>query len=92
VLHLLGRLSLKVSVVRESLFSTVILRTRGGVFRCERPHFLVQKTSNFSKFMMCSHEQGARECEHFVDKGESGVNFSKFCADVFYGRPLTIQS
>jgi len=27
-------------------------------FRCGRPHFLVQKTSNFSKFMSCPHGQG----------------------------------
>jgi len=33
-----------------------------GVFRCGRPHstsphVLMQKTSDFSKFMICSHEQ-----------------------------------
>jgi len=52
----------------------------------------VQKTSDFSKFMVCPHGQGEGEgglsqCVHFSDK-EGGVNFSRFCADVFYGRPL----
>jgi len=28
---------------------------------------------------------GLNQCEHFVDKG---VTFSRFCVDVFYGRPL----
>jgi len=28
------------------------------------------------------------QCEYFADKG--GVNFSRFCADVFYGRSLSL--
>jgi len=37
------------------LSSVDILRTRekGGVFRCERLHFLAQTTSDFSKFVVC---------------------------------------
>jgi len=51
-------------------------------------HFLEQKTSDFSKFMVCPCGQGGlSQCGHFADK--RGVNFSRFCADVFYGRPLT---
>jgi len=32
------------------------------------------------------------QCVHYIfsDKGE-GVNFSRFCADVFYGRTLTVS-
>jgi len=57
-------------------------------FRCGRPHFLVQITSDFSKYMVCLHGQGGlSQCGHFVDK-RKGVNFLRFCADVFYGRPL----
>jgi len=38
---------------RGEIFSSAnILRTK-RVFRCRRPQFFVQKTSNFSKFMMC---------------------------------------
>jgi len=38
--------------------------------------------------MVCPHGQGGlSQCGHFEDKG--GVNFSRFCADVFYGRALT---
>jgi len=33
------------------------------------------KTSDFSKVMVCAHGQG-------------GVNFSRYCADALYGRPL----
>jgi len=29
------------------------------------------------------------QCGHFSDK-RKGVNFSRFCADVFYGRFLTV--
>jgi len=61
-------------------------------FGCGRPNFLAQKTSEFSKFMVCQHGQGGRglsQCEHFSDKGE-GVNFSRFCADVLYERPLQL--
>jgi len=36
-----------------------------------------EKTSDFSIFMVRPHGQGGR-----------GVNFTRFCADVFYGRPL----
>jgi len=61
--------------------------TGGGVVQCEhfsdkraffrygRPHFLVQNTSDFSKFMVCLHEQ-------------RGINFLRFCAVVLYGFPL----
>jgi len=48
------------------------------------------KTSDFSKYIVCPHEQGGRglsQCGHFVGKEEGG-NFSRFCADVFYGRSL----
>jgi len=47
------------------------------------------KTAEFSKFKVCPHRQGGlSQCRHFVDK-EVGVNFLRFSADVFYGRPLT---
>jgi len=31
---------------------------QGEFFRCGRPQFLEQKTSDFSKFMVCPHGQG----------------------------------
>jgi len=31
------------------------------------------------------------KCGHFANKGE-GVNFSRFCADVIYGRPLSVNA
>jgi len=70
----------------RGLTSAGIFRTRDeGFFRCGHPHFFAQKTSDFSKFMVCQNGQGGKgllsQCKHFVDKGE-GVNFSRFCADV----------
>jgi len=50
------------------------------------------KSSDFSKFMVCPREQrgrGLNQCGHFANKAE-GVNYSRFCADVFYGLPLTL--
>jgi len=48
----------------------------------------VEKTSDFSKFMVCSHGHSDRVLSQ-CRKGE-GVNFSRFCADVFYGRSLIV--
>jgi len=64
-------------------------------FKCERPHFLVQKTLDFAKFMVCPQSAWKKgeeliQCGNFADKGV-GVNFSRFCADVLYGRPLTFH-
>jgi len=53
------------------------------------------KTYDLSKFMVCPHEPGGEEVEPvriFFGKGGEGVNFSRFCADVFHGRPLIQQS
>jgi len=52
------------------------------------PAFLVKKKSDFSKYMVCLQVQGEvlmSQCGYFADKG---VNFSRFCADIFYGRSL----
>jgi len=40
------------------------------ILRCERPHFLVQKTSVFSWFMVCPHRQGGGGCSS-ADKTKS---------------------
>jgi len=56
------------------------VRTRGeGFFRCGRPHFLVQKTLDFSKFMVCPHGQGE-------------VNFCDFVQTSFMDGPFTFSS
>jgi len=47
-----------------------------GFFRCRCPNFLVQKTSDFSKFLVCQHRQGGlSKCGHFSDKEGGKVNF-----------------
>jgi len=59
-----------------------------GVLQMRTPHFLAQKTSEFSKFMVCPHEQGEglSKCRHFADKGE-GVIFSDFVRTSFMDGP-----
>jgi len=50
-----------------------------------RTSALFEEKKDFSKFMVWPHGQGElSQCRHFADR----VNFSRFCADVFYGRPL----
>jgi len=56
------------------------------------------KNFGFFEIMVCPHGQAGEGVEpvrtffgqdgHFSDKKE-GVNFLRFCADVFYARPLT---
>jgi len=50
-----------------------------------------EKTSNFSKFMVCPHGQGElRQCEFFEQRGREGESiFLRFYADDLYGQPLT---
>jgi len=46
---------------KGNLSSAGIFQTRWeGVFRCRRPHFLVQKNFKFSKLMVCPHGQGRK--------------------------------
>jgi len=60
------------------------------LFRCGRPHILVQNTSDFSKFMVCPHGQRRlNQCGHFATR--VGVDFSRFCADIFYRWPLILR-
>jgi len=61
-----------------------------GVFWCGGLHFLKQKTSDFSKFMVCPHRQGWREIDH-CGQGK-GVNFLWLRANVFYGPPPIWQN
>jgi len=46
------------------------------------------KNFEFSKFMVCSH--GQRGFERVRTFFGQGFNFSRFSADVFYGRPLRL--
>jgi len=65
-------------------------RTRGGSSDADILTFWHKKLRIFQNFWYVSHGQeevGLSQCVHFADKVE-GVNFSQFCADVFYGQPL----
>jgi len=52
-----------------------------------RPHFLVQKLSGFSKYMVCLHGQGGRglsQCENFSDKEEGSIFHVVFAFGQFF--------
>jgi len=51
---------------------------------------MVQKNSNFSKFMVSARTRGKGSARTFFEQG-GGVNFSRFYADVFYRWPLIVQ-
>jgi len=58
-----------------------------GFFRCGSPQFSVQKTSEFSKFIVCPHGlgdgvEGLSQCGHFSDKRGWGsiVLYVQYCA------------
>jgi len=60
-----------------------------GFFRCRRPHFLEQKTSDFSKFMVFSHGQrGFEQVRIFFGQGGRGSIFRDFVWTSFMNRPL----
>jgi len=68
----------------------------GGVcpeWTCGRPPFLVQKF--FDLWYVCTDKgkgEGWSSAEIFRRRGEGGRGkFSRFCADVFYGRPPTVN-
>jgi len=52
-------------------------------FSCGRPHFLCKKLRIFEIYGVSARTRGLNQCRQGV-----GVNFSRFGADVFYGRPL----
>jgi len=51
----------------------------------------VQETKDFSKFMACPHGQGGLSKKDIFRTRGKRINFSRFCADVLYGRPLRSQ-
>jgi len=58
-------------------------------------HFLIQKTSHFSKFMMCPHGQGGRRFEPVRNRGR-GPLFAILCGRLLWTAPYlktkTLQS
>jgi len=58
---------------------------QGKFFRCERPHFLVQKLPIFRNLWRVRTDKGVEPVRTFC----GGVDISRFCADVFYGRSLS---
>jgi len=94
-LRLLFWAVLNFNFICSTFFDTVGHITLGAVhkersyFRCRCPHFLVQKTLEFSKFMVCGHGQegrGLSHCGHFADKGEGSI-FRDFVRTLFMDDP-----
>jgi len=83
--------SIKMSAVRGKAVVQCGHFTDKGVFRCRLPHFLMQKTSDFMKFMVGPHGLGGvQPVRTFCGREGGGVNFSPFCVNVLYGRPLIV--
>jgi len=57
-----------------------------GVLQMRTSALFSPKKHRIFQNLLCPHWQGRglSQCE----QGEEGVNFSWFCSDVFYGRPL----
>jgi len=54
-------------------------------FRCGHRHFLEQKLQIFRNLWCVRMDKGG-----WANADKGGVNFSQFCADVFYGRSRSI--
>jgi len=65
---------MRTSAVREVQCGHFV--DKGGSSDADARTFPCKKTSDFSKFMVFARTSG----------GEGVINFSRFCADVFYGR------
>jgi len=66
----------------------------GVFFKCGRPHFLLQKKSDISKFIMCPHGQLERELSqyrYFAEKREGSI-FRYFVQKSFTDGPLLRKS
>jgi len=77
---------------RPSLLSSAdILQTRRRGFRCGRPQFFLRI---FRNLWCVSSDKGRRRVEpvRTFSRQGGGVNFSRFCVDLLYGRPLTLCS
>jgi len=80
---------------RRKMSGANILRTGGRrIFRYGLRTYWWQKRRNFWSLWCVCTDKGERfePYEHFSDKAEEEVNFSRFCVDVYYGRPLSIFS
>jgi len=71
------------------LSSADVLRTReGGVLQLRTSALFGTKTSDFSKFKVCPQGGEAGWASADISQIRGKVKFSRFCVDVFYGRPL----
>jgi len=76
-------MSLKKSEVR------IVHCGQEGFFRCRFPHFLVRKQRFFEVNGVSARTRrlGVEPVQTYCGQG-GGVSFSRFCADVLYGRHL----
>jgi len=66
-------------------------QTRGGSSDADVLTFWLKNIRFFEIYGASARtkERGLSQCGHFSDKG---VNFSRFCANVFYGRPRMMKA
>jgi len=78
------------------LSSADIFPIRGeGVLQMRASAFFVQKTWFFEIYGVSAwtRQEGLSQCGHFSDKKWGRIQiFLRFCADVFYGRPLIVHT
>jgi len=91
---IMKRKGLSIKDVRShggELSSADILQTR-GVLQMRTSALFEAKILDFSKFIVCSHGKGEGDepVRIFCRQGGGGVNISRICVDVFYGRPLIL--
>jgi len=67
---------------------------RGGILQMRTSALFDAKTPDFLKFIVCPYGQGKKGVEPvrtFCGQGGRGSIFRNFFADVFYGRPFSLQ-
>jgi len=85
--------SIKDDRTQWGMSSADIFRTR-GVLQMRTSALFDAKNFVFSKFMVCQRGQMGRGVEPvltFFGQGGKGVNFSRLCADVLYGRVRSLN-
>jgi len=60
---------------------------KGGSLQLRTPHFLAQKPSNFSKFMVCPRREGGCPVRTFCGQKERGQFFAFLCGRLLWTAP-----
>jgi len=82
-------LNIRDSFHPPKLFCYSTAMQQGGVFQMQTYALCGANNSGFFEiYVMCTHGKAGRGFKAVRTFFRRGFNFSRFCADVFYGRPL----